>query len=664
MIQVRVTYDTFKINYFNHMKFKGKIPFAIVAALTWVVIISSCANIGMPTGGPRDTIPPVLLSTEPDYQALNYDKSDVRFTFNEYIAIDEISETLVISPPLKKRPTIRTKSKTLIIQFNEDLKDSTTYSLDFKNSLVDNNEKNPIENLRFSFSTGPELDTLRLAGQVVNAFNMEPIEKGLVLLQRNLHDSAVFKVIPDYIARTDEHGMFLMDNIAAGEYHVFALNDMNNDMMYNEGAEEIAFVNDVIVPRAEFHESGDTLVSGLDSMLILGHIHFYPEPVYLRYFMEDIFEQYLETAEREARNKCVFIFNESVKDTFNVRLIDNDAKDWNILEYNQNLDSIVMWIADTTLMKQDSLFMELSYIQLDSMSQPFVYKDTMLMQFSAPKLDDKRKKRREEQSEEGPKLIEQFNWQANIKGTMELNASIQITSPEPVASIDSTMFSLYLAEDTLKTPLNIKFRKAEKAHRSYIISYDWEPQTKYALSIDSAACFNIYGISSKAFTKNFETREEDYYGSITFEFSNVTGPMIVQLLKNNDDETVIRQQSFDKDGKIDFLLLPPEKYKVKIIYDDNNNGKWDTGSYQDKYQPELVSYIPEVIKLRSNWSETHAWDVTPDVSFQKNIIDKELEEKKRKDALEKARKEKEQEQKNSMFKPGSSSGLTGGGGIR
>jgi len=639
------------------MKIKGKIPLFIVAVLGWVVTISSCANIGMPTGGPRDSIPPVLVETNPDFGELDYDGDDVRLTFNEYIQPDQISEILVISPPLAKRPIIKTKSKTLIVQFNEDLKDSTTYSLDFKNSVVDNNEKNPLENLRFTFSTGPELDTLRIAGQVVNAFNLEPIEKGLVVLQSNLHDSAVFKVTPDYIAKTDENGMFMMDNLPSGKYNVFAINDMNNDLLYNEGAEEIAFVDDLVIPRAEFHESRDTVISGLDSMLILGHTHFYPEPFFLHYFMEDIFEQYIETAERQERNKCLFLFNESVKDTFNVRLIDHDVKGWNSIEYNERVDSIVLWIADTTLSKYDSLMMELSYIQLDSAGLPYVFRDTMLMEYSDPKTEPKRGRRRtQENDEEKPIPVEQFNWQTNISGKMELNGSIRLTAPEPIATFDSTRITLYLSEDTLKTPLNFTFSKNKKAYRTYTISYDWEPQTKYTLHIDSAACTNLYGITSREFSKGFETREEDYYGSLNFEFSNVPGSMIVQVLKNNDDEEVLRQQRFDSDGSVVFNFLPPEKYKVKVIFDDNGNGKWDTGSYQDKLQPERVSYINEVIKLRSNWSETHVWDLSPDPDFQKKIIDRELEEKKRKEALEKARKEQEQQQQNSMFRPGSMGG--------
>ncbi len=639
------------------MKLKGKIPLLFVAALSWVVIISSCANIGMPTGGPKDSIPPELVVTTPEYHALNYKGKDARFTFSEYILPDEIAETLVISPPLAKRPIIKTKSKTLIVQFNQELKDSTTYSLDFKNSVVDNNEKNPLENLRFSFSTGPVLDSLRVAGQAASAFDMEPIENLLVLLQSNLHDSAVFKVIPDYIAKTDETGMFMMDNIAPGEYHVFAINDANNDMLYNEGAEEIAFVDELIVPRAEFHESNDTIVKGLDSMLVLGHTHFYPDPVYLRFFMEDVFEQYLESSEREARNKCLFIFNESVADTFNVRLLDHDVENWNLMEYNPDVDSIVMWIADTTISKYDSLYMELSYIQLDSAGMPFVYNDTMLMKYTEPKTNTKRRGRKGTTEEEGPKPVPQFNWNTNLSGKMELYGKISLVSPEPVAGFDESMVNLYLAEDTLKTPLNFEFKKDEKAYRTYNISYEWEPSTKYTLEIDSAACFNIYGISSRAFSQSFETREEDYYGSLAFEFSNVEMPMIVQLLKNSDNEEVIRQKTFDANGTVEFEMLPPEKYKVKIIYDTNGNGKWDTGSYQDKYQPERVSYINDIIKLRSNWNEEHEWDVTINPAFQKDIVDKELEEQKRKEALEKEKKEQQQQQQqNNMFRPGGAAG--------
>ncbi|MDX8338126.1 Ig-like domain-containing domain [Draconibacterium sp. IB214405] len=642
------------------MQLKGKLPLIFIALLAWVVIISSCANIGMPAGGPRDTVPPVLLETSPEYRALNFTRDNVKLTFSEYLQTDKISEQLVISPPLEKRPTIKTKSKTLIIQFNEELKDSVTYSLDFKNSIVDNNEQNPLENLRFSFSTGPEYDSLRVAGRVINSFNLEPNEDGsLLVLHSNLHDSAVYRVRPDYIAKTDDEGLFMIDNIRAGTYNLFAINDLNNDLMYNEGAEEIAFLDTLVIPEAHFHAEADTLVSGVDSMLVMGHTHFSPEPFYMRYFMEDIFEQYVESSERESRNKCLFLFNESVADTFSVKLIDHEAQNWQQFEYGQKMDSILMWITDTTVSKYDSLYMQLAYTLLDSAGLPYVQNDTVLMHFADPEVKtDKKNKRRdreeEETEEEALEPIPQFNWQNNIATTMELNGVIQLVSPEPVEHFDMSMVKMYLADDTLKNALPIHIQKDSTKYRSYSIRYNWEPQTSYSFEIDSAACVNIFGVTSKAFTKRFNTREEDYYGSLEYVLSNVTMPIIIQILKNKDDEEVLRSQIATENGSVLFNYLTPDKYKVKVIYDANGNGKWDGGSFQDKTQPERVAYVQEVIKLRSNWSEKHEWDLTPDPLFSKNIRDREEEERKRKEEEEKRQKEEEEERNNSMFRPGNS----------
>ena len=200
---------------------------------------------------------------------------------------------------------------------------------------------------------------------------------------------------------------------------------------------------------------------------------------------------------------------------------------------------------------------------------------------------------------------------------------------------------MYLTEDTLKTPLKLYFEKDTIAWRKYNLSYSWEPGTGYTLEIDSAACVNIYGVTSKRVIKKFTAREDDYYGSRNLIFTSVTMNMLVQLVKNNDKEDVILQKEIDKDGSVLFDYLIPEKYKIKIIYDKNRNGKWDTGSFQDKIQAENVSYINEVIKVRSNWDEENHWDLKQDKTFVKNIRDFEEEEKKRKEAEEKAREEEE-----------------------
>lgn len=649
------------------MKIVRNIPFLIVAALAWVVIISSCANQGMPTGGPKDSIPPILVATYPDYKALNFDNDEVRLTFNEYIAIDDVRDKLVVSPPLEERPIIRTKSKTLIVQFNEELKDSVTYSLDFKNSVVDNNERNEYENLRFSFSTGDTYDSLRVAGRVLDAFNLEPKENVLVMLHSNLHDSAVYTVTPDYIARTDENGLFLMDNVAQDTYHIFSITDNNNDLLYNEGAEEIAFSDTVVIPDAEYVAAPDTLVKGADSLLIAGHTRFYPDPFYLRQFGEDLFEQYVKKFERNTRNQGTIVFNESVKDTLGVRLLNRDyAVEWYMLEQNENVDSMIYWITDSIVAQTDTLLAELSYFQFDELQQIYLKKDTFELIYTDKEVEpEKSKKKKGRDEEDEPEPIEQFVFQTNIGSSpFDINKDILITTPSPLDTINAEQIHLYLREDTIETPLKFNFSKDTAAWRTYRVAYNWEPAADYTFEIDSAASINIYGITNKKLTKKISTRDEDYYGTINLVLNNINTPMIIQLLENNDKEKVLAEKFVEKDQTVVFDFLAPDKYKIKAIYDRNGNQKWDTGSFQDGYLPERVAYINEVTKVRSNWDNNLVWDLTPDPEFYKNIRDRELEEQRRKEAEEKAREQREnpQRQQNNMMQRGQ--GLGGSGLIR
>ncbi len=628
------------------MNLKGKIPVIIVAALAWIVIISSCANPGMPVGGPKDTIPPVLVKTEPVYKSLNFNGNSVKITFNEYITTEAISEALVISPPMIKKPIIRTKSKTLIIEFNEVLKDSATYSIDFKNSITDNNEKNELENFRFLFSTGNVFDSLRVSGRLMKAFNLEPVDKGLVLLHNNLHDSAIYRVRPNYIAKTDKEGIFMFDNIAPGKYHLFSLNDANNNLLYDEGAEEIAFEDSLIIPSSEYIEELDTIYKSTDTIVVMGHTHFYPEPVYLQQFTEDIFDQFLDSYKRDTRYKCTFVFNESVRDSFELNLINHDAKNWFQIEKNENVDSLIVWIADTTVARLDTLLMEVCYLQLDSAKQLFLKRDTVSMNF-VDKVDERSKKKKKSDGEnETPEPVVQFVLQTDVSSSVvELNKSIGLIFPEPVFEYDSTKIALFLSEDTLKKPLNFKFEKDTIEYRKYNIPFRWEPEQKYTLEIDSAAFTNIFGITSRKLNLKFSAREEDFYGAISMNLTGIEMPVIVQLLTNSPDEKVVVQKTTLQNGKVLFDYLKPDKYKIKMIYDRNGNGKWDTGSFQDKVQPEMVTYINNVVKVRSNWEIEIPYDLTPNKSFIKKIRDLEEEEKQRKEAEEKARKEKEKETK-------------------
>ncbi len=603
-----------------------------------ILVFSRCANQGMPTGGPKDTIPPFLVESTPRPMAVNYSGKDVRLTFNEYILPDEVSEELVISPPLDKRASVRTKSKTLIIEFNEPLKQDVTYSLDFKNSVVDNNERNPFIGLRVLFGTGPVIDTLRVAGTVKRADNLEPLEKTVVMLHSNLHDTAVYHSKPDYIARTDHRGIFLFDNIKAGTYHLFALNDANSNLKYDAGAEEFAFSDSLVMPSAGYIELPDSMATGADSLLISGHTLFKPGPVVLRTFTEKIFEQYLDKAIRESRYKTTFVFGETVKDSFGIRLPGHDSRDWFLTENNPDFDSLTVWITDTLIAARDTLPLEISYFQTDSLNRRFVARDTVRLVYTEKEKTEVRRKKKES---EIPETV-QFLFSDNIlSDKFDLNNSILITSPEPVKRFDLSKIKLFLADDSTAVPIRISVEKDSTIWRTYRISVAWEANTSYRLEIDSAACENIYGITNRKTSKEFMTQKEDYYGRIILDLTSVENPLLVQLLKNTKEEEILKALKTYQNGRVIFDFLHPSKYKVRTIFDENDNGKWDPGNYRSGLQPERVAYLPEIIKVRSNWDNQRLWDLKPDPKFVKSLIDREeleLQQKKQKE-LEKQERE-------------------------
>ena len=616
------------------------LPLLALLLLTATLIFSRCANQGMPTGGPKDTIPPLLTDMTPPLRGLNYTGKDVRITFNEYIVPDAVSEELVISPPLEKRPVIRTKSKTLIVGFNEELKPDVTYSLDFKNSVTDNNENNPYMGLRLLFSTGSRLDTLRVAGMVKNATNLDPQEKMWVLLYSNSNDTAVYRTKPDYISRTDSRGIFLFDNVRKGNYRLYALNDANNNLLYEPGVEEFAFSDTLVSPSAEYIAEPDTLAAGADSLLIAGHTLFHPDPLYLRLFQEDVFEQYVDKSFRESRHKCLISFGESVKDTFNIRLLNEEAKNWYSLEFNPEVDSLTIWLTDTLIARYDTLKLELSYAQLDSLKKRFIARDTIQMIYTEKEKQEVRKKRKEE---EAPEVV-QFYLNSNLKASgFDLNNPILLTSPEPVKSFDPGKIRLRKADDVKATPLKIKVEKDTSVWRTYRIAYPWEPNTEYVLEVDSTAFENIYGITSMKMKQNFTTQKDDYYGRIILDINAVSTPLLIELLNNSKEEKVLKTLKISKDGKVIFDFLSPEKYRVRIIFDKNNNGKWDTGDFKTKTQPERVAYLPEIVKVRSNWDNQFSWNLKPDPTYKKVLFDKEEEELRLKKLKEEKLKEAEKE---------------------
>jgi len=628
---------------FIQMRFfrvKSILPLLFGISLFYLIFYTSCANIGSPSGGLKDSIPPVILKTIPELRGTDFKGADVRFTFNEFIIPDEISEKLVISPPMKKKPVIKMKGKTLIVEFSEDLRKDATYSLDFKDAVADNNEKNPIEDLRFSFSTGTSFDSLRVSGFVKNAFNQEPVEKALVMLHRQKEYTAFIDSIPDYIGKTDAEGFFMIDNVAKGEYRLYALTDADNSLTYNSNSELIAFDDSLIVPSATYEAKSDTIVKGADTIVVTGHVNYLPEARYLMMFEEEKFDQYLDGSKRNQANKCDFYFAESLSDSFKINLIKPaPTKEWSFLEMNLKRDSLTVWLTDTTFSNTDSLKFELQYQVLDSLEQLVIKRDTLELIYTPPKTQ--KQKRKKNEVAETPTIILSNNINPSAH---DIYRRIQIEAPEPLTSFDSSKVRLYSIVDTIKTLIPIVLEKDTNSIRKYYVEHNWDANSNYLFQVDSAAAYNIYGYPSKKIDQKFRTQKEDYYGKVILTITGLKDPAIIQLLANDKDEKILQKIQILGDGKIEFPYLKPEKYKIRLIIDSNKNGKWDTGFLAGNLQPEEVVYYPKIIKVRGNFEIKENWKINYNPDYKKEIIDEELEkEKARKKELEKKAAKKNSE---------------------
>jgi len=610
----------------------------VLGYLGYLIFTTSCANPGMPTGGPKDSIPPVVVRTVPAFEARNYKGKTVSITFSEYIQSTDVSQDLVISPPIKKAPIIKTKSKTLILDFTDRLDTNKTYSLDFRNSIKDNNEGNPLRNFRFAFSNGPKLDSLTLGGYVRMASNMEPVLDALIVLHRLDSLSAFRDSIPDYIAKTDSDGFYQITNIAEGKYRLYALQDLDNSMTFNSSDELVAFFDSLVVPVAPLQpdsvlsahmnetEENDQVHQAIRETMNRQRADLHP--YYLLLFQEDAFDQYLKDSKRDRANFCQFLFNDGVSDTFSVKLINaKHDSDYALYEYSAERDTVNLWIRDTTISHMDTLQFQLNYVVLDSMQNRVFKTDTVDLAYARPVDKSPKRKKKEEDEENKKPEIQHFSFKGNGKEGFDVYSKLTLEVPEPLAFFDYDKVHMYHKVDTVFEEIKYNLKADTTNLRRYSISYPWEFEESYKLDIDSAAALTIGGYPSNKFSQTLKIKQEAFYAKIILTVANLRGPSFIQLLKNTDKEEVVQQITVEADGEIEFPYLTPDKYKIKLVIDHNQNGKWDTGNIEKGIQPERVVYFPKILKLRSNFEVRETWNLPKDLQFKKELIDEDQSEK-------------------------------------
>ncbi len=614
----------------------NKILLLVILVIGYLSFITSCANMGMPSGGLKDSIPPVVLYSTPAFNQTNFTDQKIKLTFDEYIIIEGLNEKFMVSPPIIKRPVFRTKGKSLIIDLNEKLKANTTYSLDFKDGIADNNEKNPLRNFRLAFSTGPKLDSLRIVGFVKDAFTLEPVPNAYVLLYRGKSDTLVYKTIPDFVAKTDRKGFFAVTNLPADTFQVYGLIDAGANLKYKPGIDSIAFLDRRVVPSARYYPANDTTYLAQDTLLVLGRTKFSPDPLYLLSFGEEYFSLRFDKYVHPNRKFVDLTFTQSVEDTFNIEPINFKAKKgWSYIEMSAKSDSVRIWLTDSMNYKKDTLIFKVTYVQQDSLMEYYAKNDTIRLFFTDIVQPNKNKHKERHKIEKDLKTIAVLT---NIKPGFDVYSNLVIESPEPVALFDQTKILLFEKLDTTFKQVKYKIESDSINKRRFKLAYPWKFATNYKLSIDSAAIKTIYQLDSKGFNQEFKTQEEEHYGKIILNMKNITVPTIIQLLNDDKKETIVQSIPLAKDGEITFKFLEPKKYLIKAIFDRNNNKKWDGGNLKKGIPPEQVMYYLSVVKVRSNWDIKDDWTLPSQPLFNKKIVDEELEAQKLKDKLKKRKK--------------------------
>ena len=616
--------------------------FRLLYGMLLLTVIYSCANIGSPNGGPYDETPPKFVSSTPVPNQINYTGKKIEILFDELIQIEKPSENVIITPPQMELPVIRSAGKKAVIELKDTLKPNTTYTIDFTNSISDNNEKNVFENFSFAFSTGDIIDTLEVSGVLLNAENLEPMPGITIGLHNNLEDSAFVKLPFVRTSRTNDKGQFTIRNITPGTYHIFALNDVNRDYKFDQPGEDIAFLDSVIVPSFELTTRQDTTWKDsltIDTIRTVGYTRFFPDNIELRLFKEKFERQYMVKPERPDEKYFTLRFNTKL-DTVPVPVPINftpEDSTWYFVQQTEGGAAVNSWLADSTVWKQDTLQVQVSYPKSDSLNILRPQTDTVQLVLRRRPAEKKKKKKKDE-----PDPIVFLGMQVDAPGSMDLFDTISVTFNEPVLDINKEMFFLDQKIDTVWNTVDFDFFPDSTNSLNYFIRRPWKYGEEYRIEVDSAAIHSLYGKWNDFFTGEFKIKKEDEYGYLYLNINGVDTTAFVELLSSGD--APVRKAKV-KDGGVLFMDLKPDKYYARIVIDTNGNGVWDTGNYIEKRQPEEVYYSPKMYEIMQNWQVEETWNVnsTP-LAKQKPL---EITKNKPKEATKKKRNYKDESQQSS-----------------
>jgi len=522
----------------------------LIYFLISILLINGCAKRGSPTGGPKDSIPPVLVNANPKLNSTNFNEEEIRLTFDEWIKLDKVQDQLIISPPIDNSSyeikPLSGVTKKVFIRFIDSLNSETTYTINFGNSIKDNNENNTLTFFNYTFSTGETLDSLYVKGLISDAFDREPsnyVSLQLYRIDSILEDSIVFKNKPTYISNTLDSASYKFQNVKEGKYLIIALKDLNNNYLFDPFFEKIGFIDSLItLPK-------DSIID---------------------------FKLFKEETEL-VWDRPHFINSEKIGFGYYGKL------DIDKIELNSKIPDSVSY----TFLKEketDTLNLWLSRNSFDSLNFNLIEKDTIKL--TTVKFDRKR-----------DTLIDSLRISSKTSNILHLKESFKLSYNIPIYKIVDSLINIRNIDSLL-----ISFKtRINKDEEELDIIFEVSPSDEYNINLYPNAIVDIRGNVNDTLNYKVITQTLEDYGNIYLDVvRNNDSKFILHLIDNNGD--IIREYiNISQNSTYSFDLIRPGKYSFRLIEDLNENSKWDTGDYLKKIQPEPVYYYKDEIEVRANW---------------------------------------------------------------
>lgn len=519
-----------------------------------LLFLNGCAIQVAPQGGEKDVTPPVLKSVQPPSGSLNFSGNSLEFEFDENIQVKDIASKLVVSPPLKQLPMVKSRKNKLLVTFDDTLHPATTYTFNFGDAIVDLNEGNAFPDLQYVVSTGSYIDTLNLYGVVSRAEDLQP-EKGMLVMlyPGSAADSAPYLERPSYFSKTNSSGKFSINNLAAGNYRLFGLLETNQNYRYDDPAERIAFMDSLIA----LPDSGIQLYS---------------------------FRQYGPTE----------LLKSSAEEPGKIRLIFNQpfpkAKVRCLNATNLQLtDSLVSAQRDTLTFWYTNLSSDTAAFIIDYVSTS----DTILLQL------------KKYEPKPGKKTNFQLQVSALNTNALPVVQPLQLTTNHPVKNIGADYIILRSDTARIKDALSLSVNQDKT---TLLLSVNWMEDSQYSLQLLPGAFTDIFGLTNDTVEQPLTIRPATAFGTLRVQVSGSLSSTQSLLLLVDEKDAVVRQAIFSSDTTAYFDYLLPGTYRLKWIDDTNANGRWDEGNYLLHRQPEAVRYYDERIPVRANWDVEIKWN--------------------------------------------------------